>query len=488
MKKRISALLLSVVLCLGMLSTTAFAASAITAEGTGTTITVKNGDGNKLCALWKGTGSTDLTDLLLLFYPGPGDTTLTVQEAVAEDKYWIGIQGESAPIPVTLAATPQVTQPVKVTGVTLDKPTASVEAGKTVTLTHTLAPANATNKNVTWTSSDPSVATVSSSGVVTGVKAGTATITVTTADGGFKASCVVTVTAGGGTTPGGDTPGGSGGHSGGGGGGGASASTISISTTGGRGTVTASPRNTGKGGKVTLTVRPSPGYVLDSLTVKDTGGNEVELTKLSETKYTFIMPATRVTVDAQFVSDGSAPAPAAGGVAGFTDVAPGAYYADAVAWAVANGITSGTTATTFSPDNTCTRAQTVTFLWRAAGSPAPASQNNPFTDVKPGAYYYNAVLWAVEQGITGGTTKTTFSPDNTVTRGQTAAFLYRAAGSPAAEGGTAFADIAEGAYYANAVAWAAANGITGGTTATTFSPNNGCTRAQIVTFLYRANG
>ena len=170
----------------------------------------------------------------------------------------------------------------------------------------------------------------------------------------------------------------------------------------------------------------------------------------------------------------------------FADVASGAYYYDAVVWAVANGITKGTSATAFSPDLSCTRAQTVTFLWRAAGSPAPKSSTNPFTDVKAGAYYYDAVLWAVEQGITKGTGADTFSPDATVTRGQTVTFLYRAAGSPAVDGSSSFGDVASDAYYSSAVQWAVANGITKGTSASAFSPDSDCTRAQIVTFLYRS--
>ena len=168
----------------------------------------------------------------------------------------------------------------------------------------------------------------------------------------------------------------------------------------------------------------------------------------------------------------------------FTDVAEDAYYHDAVLWAVENGITAGLTETVFGPNQACTRAQMVTFLWRAAGSPAPAATENPFADIAQDAYYYDAVLWAAEQGITGGTSAETFSPNATVTRAQTVTFLYRAAGSPAVSG-SGFADVAADAYYADAVAWAADQGITSGTTAETFSPAQACTRAQIVTFLYR---
>lgn len=172
----------------------------------------------------------------------------------------------------------------------------------------------------------------------------------------------------------------------------------------------------------------------------------------------------------------------------FTDVAQGVYYYDAVQWAVGKKITSGTSATTFTPDGICTRAQTVTFLWRSQGSPKAAGAENPFTDVSKDAYYYDAVLWAVEQGITNGTSATTFSPDATVTRGQTAAFLWRVAKQPQADQtANPFADVTQNAYYYNAVLWAVAKEITNGTSATTFSPDQGCTRAQIVTFLWRTN-
>ena len=177
--------------------------------------------------------------------------------------------------------------------------------------------------------------------------------------------------------------------------------------------------------------------------------------------------------------DGSAPLP-------FTDVADDAYYADSVAWAVENNVTSGVSATSFAPNASCTRGQMVTFLWRAAGSPEPKSTDTAFTDVKSGAYYEKAVAWAVENNVTTGTSATTFSPGATVTRGQSVTFLWRANGSAAAAGASAFTDVAASAYYASAVAWAVENNVTNGTGAATFSPNADCTRAQIVTFLYRS--
>lgn len=182
------------------------------------------------------------------------------------------------------------------------------------------------------------------------------------------------------------------------------------------------------------------------------------------------------------------PAPGGATQNPFVDVKQGDYYYNAVQWAVGKKITSGTSATTFTPDGICTRAQTVTFLWRSQGSPKAAGAENPFTDVSKDAYYYDAVLWAVEQGITNGTSAITFSPDATVTRGQTAAFLWRVAKQPQVDQtANPFADVTQDAYYYNAVLWAVAKEITNGTSSTTFSPDQGCTRAQIVTFLWRTN-
>lgn len=246
------------------------------------------------------------------------------------------------------------------------------------------------------------------------------------------------------------------------------------------GSVSVSPKSASKGTKVTLTIQPDSGYELDSLVVKDTKGNAVKLTKESHTKYTFTMPNSKVTIDATFTEIEQQPS----SQIRFTDVNSNTYYYDAVAWAVEQGITSGTTAITFSPDAPCTRAQIVTFLWRAAGSPV-MGENNPFTDVTPGSYYYDAVQWAVAQGITVGTSANTFSPDVTCTRGQAVTFLYRYEKSPVVSGGNAFTDVPSNAYYTNAVQWAVNSGVTSGTSATTFSPNATCTRGQIVTFLYR---
>ena len=235
-----------------------------------------------------------------------------------------------------------------------------------------------------------------------------------------------------------------------------------------------------KGETVTITVTPDDGYELDELIVTDSKGNELDLTAKGSGKYTFKMPAGGVEIEASFRKIVVVP------VNPFADVNTGDYYFDAVLWAVDNGITSGTSATTFSPNAVCTRAQMMTYLWRAAGSPR-ASAANPFTDLSAGDYYYDAVLWAVEKGITGGTSATTFSPDAPVTRGQTMTFLWRAAGSPVVSG-SSFGDVAAEAYYADAVTWAVREGITAGTGPSTFSPDQGCTRAQTVTYLYARYG
>lgn len=173
----------------------------------------------------------------------------------------------------------------------------------------------------------------------------------------------------------------------------------------------------------------------------------------------------------------------------FADVPVTAYYADAVKWALENGVTTGTSATAFSPDAGCTRGQVVTFLWRSAGCPEASRKENPFADVVPGSYYYDAVLWAVENGVTVGTAPTTFSPDRTCTRAQIITFLWRAAGSEPwyVEEGDFFADVSESDYFYSAVVWALAYGVTTGTSETAFSPDRTCTRGQVVTFLYRAN-
>ena len=263
-----------------------------------------------------------------------------------------------------------------------------------------------------------------------------------------------------------------------GGGGGVTTYAITVKSAK-RGDVTASHKSASKGTAVTLTVAPDKGYVLDTLTVLDGKDKEIKLTE-KKGKFTFTMPAGKVTVKATFKAEQTT------GKNPFTDVPADSYYEDAVIWAVDKGITTGTSATTFNPNGICTRAQAVTFLWRAAGSPAPKTKVMPFADVKAGSYYYDAVLWAVEQGITKGSSETMFSPNATCTRAQIVTFLWRANGSPAVSGNPAFTDVASDAYYAAAVKWAEKNDVTGGIGGGLFGSGNDCTRAQIVTFLYRS--
>ena len=243
------------------------------------------------------------------------------------------------------------------------------------------------------------------------------------------------------------------------------------------GTVTANRRYAERGDTVTITVKPDDGFKLDDLTVTDKNGKELKLTDKGNGKYTFTMPASKVEIKATFVKEVE--------TSPFSDVSTSAYYYEAVKWAQEKGITGGIGNGLFGPNQPCTRAQIVTFLWRAAGSPEPKSMSS-FSDVSADSYYAKAVAWAVENGITTGTGDGKFSPDATCTREQAVAFLYRASGSPAVSGGSAFSDVAANAYYADAVAWAEKNGVTGGIGGGLFGSGNTCTRAQIVTFLYRA--
>ena len=240
------------------------------------------------------------------------------------------------------------------------------------------------------------------------------------------------------------------------------------------GDVTVSPKSASKGDTVTITVKPDSGYELDTLTVKDASGSKIKVKDKGDGKFTFTMPASKVTVSAEFAEIETLD---------FADVSTDAYYYEAVKWAAKKGITGGTGDGTFNPNGSCTRAHIVTFLWRAAGSPEPKSTVS-FADVPADSYYAKAVAWAVENGITLGTGDGTFSPNATCTRAQSVTFLYRALGTaPTTVNG--FTDVTADAFYADAVAWAVESGVTNGTSASTFSPNNGCTRAQIVTFLYR---
>ena len=268
---------------------------------------------------------------------------------------------------------------------------------------------------------------------------------------------------------------GTGGNEGGGGGSSSPSYSITVDKTK-NGTITVSPRNASHGDTVTITATPDKGYELEMLKVLDRSGDALKLTEKNG-KYTFKMPSGKVTIKASFVEE--APEQI------FKDVPANAYYYEAVKWAQEKGITGGIGNGLFGPNDPCTRAQIVTFLWRAAGSPAPKNTGTAFGDVKPGSFYEQAVAWAVENGITGGTGEGMFSPDATCTRAQSVTFLYRASGSPAVSDKAEFSDVSTTAFYADAVAWAAKKGITTGIGGGLFGSGNDCTRGQIVTFLWR---
>ena len=356
--------------------------------------------------------------------------------------------------------------PTRVTGVTLNQTSLTMKTNQTATLTATVNPSDDAVQDVNWTSSDTNVATINTRGTtceVTAVGVGTATITVTTADGNHTASCTVTVTRA--------SSSGSGSHT--------TYYPVNTSAKSEDGSVVVSPKSASKGSAVTVTVTPESGYQVSSVQAVDKDGKKLTLTDKGDGKYSFVMPGSKVEVSASFVQVQKPEEPSP-----YRDVSKDSYYYDAVQWASNKGITNGVSDGMFAPDWVCTRGQIVTFLWRSVGSPAPKTAEMPFADVAEDAYYAQAVLWAVENGITKGTSETTFSPDQTCTRAHAVAFLYRLAGSPAVTG-SSFQDVTADAYYNAAVAWAVQQGITKGTSETTFSPNETCTRAQIVTFLYR---
>ncbi|MGN0136664.1 S-layer homology domain-containing protein [Anaerotignum sp.] len=263
------------------------------------------------------------------------------------------------------------------------------------------------------------------------------------------------------------------------------------------GSVTVSPKNPKKGDTVTITPKPEDGYEVDEIIVTDKDDKPVAIKKNADGTFAFTQPSGKVTIAVSFVEiqqPSVQPPVQQPSVNRFADVSADAYYYNGVLWAMDKGITSGISDTAFSPDTPCTRAQAVTFLWRAAGCPAPKNSVMPYEDIAKDSYYYDAVLWAVENGITKGTSDTTFSPDNICSRAQIMSFIYR---SEQAQGGgmqgqwmfqNSFTDVNPEDYYGEAVMWAVANGITKGTSDTTFSPDADCTRAQIVTFLYHYMG
>ncbi len=345
---------------------------------------------------------------------------------------------------------------VKVTGVELDKDSASLAKGKTLTLTATVQPEDATDKKVSWSSSNTAVATVDKNGKVTGVKAGTATITVTTRDGGFTDTCTVKVTDKKPVVESDDdyepVP-----------------APVTVGSVSG-GEVSVSPKNADEGTTVTIKVTPDDGNEVDTVTVTTADGKEVEVkTKKEGDTYTFVMPDNAVFVDVSFKKTGEeAGLP-------FTDVSPSDYFYEAVKWAYFADpqVTDGTSPTTFSPFKTCNRAEVVTFLWRAVGKPEPAGAENPFTDVSESDWFYKPVLWAVEQGITEGTSPTTFSPKGSCRNDHILTFIYRAVGA------------GEDGWFMEAYNWAVEKGLIEGTYSGEFDLTAACPRANVVEYLYR---
>ncbi len=353
--------------------------------------------------------------------------------------------------------------------VAVDTHNMTTKVGNTEKLTATVQYKKETTSGVTvtWLSDNPDVATVAQDGTITAKSVGKARVTAAVVENGVTYSdfCDVIVEARPSSSH----------HS--------SSSTtyydVNAVVSGEGGSVAAGTKRASRGTTVTVTATAASGYQVAQVSAVDKDGKTVSLTDKGDGVYTFVMPASKVDVTARFaqVQKPEEKDP-------YGDVSKDSYYYDAVKWAAETGVTTGVGDGLFAPEWVCTRGQIVTFLWRASGSPAPKATELPFTDVAADAYYAQAVLWAVEKGITNGTSETTFGPDQTCTRAHAVAFLYRMSGSPAAAGST-FSDVAADAYYSTAVAWAVEKGITNGTSGTTFSPDDTCTRGQIVTFLYR---
>ncbi|WP_337401017.1 S-layer homology domain-containing protein [Anaerotignum faecicola] len=407
--------------------------------------------------------SWDVKDTEIASVYGYTSETKTVT-ALKEGQTQITVTVDGQTASCTVTVTPRT---ISVESITLNKTQLSLVKGATETLTATVLPTTATDKTVIWESSDTAVATVEN-GVVTAVAAGNATIT---AKAGEKtATCAVTVT----------NPSNSGSSSGGGG-----SSTpryaVTVPDKTENGSLSVTPKNAKKGSDVTITATPDKGYEVDDIVAKDAKGNKLTLKDNGDGTYTFTMPASKVTVTAAFAEKKAEPiAPEKL----FADVSAEEYYYEAVKWASENGVTGGIGENLFGAKLPCTRAQIVTFLWRAAGSLEPKGMSG-FVDVSADAYYAKAVAWAVEQGIVSGTSATTFNPDAVCTRAQSVAFLYRAFGEKVNKA-AGFSDVSADAYYADAVAWAVKNGVASGIGGGLFAPDQDCARGQIVAFLYRA--
>ena len=407
--------------------------------------------------------SWDVKDTEIASVYGYTSETKTVT-ALKEGQTQITVTVDGQTASCTVTVTPRT---ISVESITLNKTQLSLVKGATETLTATVLPTTATDKAVTWESSDTAVATVEN-GVVTAVAAGNATIT---AKAGEKtATCAVTVT----------NPSNSGSSSGGGG-----SSTpryaVTVPDKTENGSLSVTPKNAKKGSDVTITATPDKGYEVDDIVAKDAKGNKLTLKDNGDGTYTFTMPASKVTVTVAFAEKKAEPIVPE---KLFADVSAEEYYYEAVKWASENGVTGGIGENLFGAKLPCTRAQIVTFLWRAAGSPEPKGMSG-FVDVSADAYYAKAVAWAVEQGIVSGTSATTFDPDAVCTRAQSVAFLYRAFGEKVNKA-AGFSDVSADAYYADAVAWAVENGVASGIGGGLFAPDQDCARGQIVAFLYRA--
>ena len=396
------------------------------------------------------------------------DTTPITVKAIAV-KTVNGQQQQSAPVEAKFSKREPGNEVTKVAlSVDVNTHTTNLKVGDRETLSaavkHEETPID--GLTVTWTSDNEEVATVEKGGI-TAKSVGKARVTAAVVENGVTYSdfCDVIVEARPSSSH----------HS--------SSSTtyydVNAAVSGEGGSVAASTKRASRGTTVTVTATAASGYQVAQVSAVDKDGKTVSLTDKGDGVYTFVMPASKVDVTARFaqVQKPEEKDP-------YRDVSKDSYYYDAVKWAAETGVTTGVGDGLFAPEWVCTRGQIVTFLWRASGSPAPKATELPFTDVAADAYYAQAVLWAVENGITNGTSETTFSPDQTCTRAHAVAFLYRMSGSPAAAGST-FSDVAADAYYRAAVAWAVEKGITNGTSGTTFSPDDTCTRGQIVTFLYR---